>query len=203
MPYDYESLKKKDLRIRRTHKLLSDALFELLETTHYDDISVVDICEKAMVHRATFYKHFKDKDEFIEYVTKEKLCEFYFTSMKDSDFSDKPTLYKAVIRTLLSFIEENKQMIKFASMGTNSQFYESVKNIVQDALIRFLVASEKYGEKYQVPAEIISSFLTGGFIQLMHWWIHTDNNYTVDDMQKHLEKLLRIDKMGYLLENDD
>ncbi len=195
MAYDFDTVQKKDLRIRRTHKLLSDALFELLETTRYDDISVVDICEKAMVHRATFYKHFKDKDEFIEYVTKEKLREFYFTSMKKYDFSDKKNLYKAVIRTILSFIEENKQMIRFASKGTNSNFFESIKKIVQDAMIRFIVASERYGEKYPAPADVVSSFLTGGFISLIYWWIHSENDYTVDDIQSHLEGLLLINEM--------
>lgn len=58
---------KEDLRIVRTRKLLSRALFELLETTPYEKISVLDICERAMVHRATFYNHFEDKDHLLEY----------------------------------------------------------------------------------------------------------------------------------------
>ena len=60
--------RKEDLRIRRTHKLLCNAMFSLLETRSFDDISVVDICEKAMVHRATFYKHFKDKRQDLDNV---------------------------------------------------------------------------------------------------------------------------------------
>lgn len=48
--------KKDDLRIRRTYKLLSESLLDLLSENKFEDISVTDICEKAMIHRTTFYK---------------------------------------------------------------------------------------------------------------------------------------------------
>ena len=53
---------KEDLRVVRTRKLLCKALFELLEEVPFDKISVTDICDKAMVHRATFYNHFESKE---------------------------------------------------------------------------------------------------------------------------------------------
>ena len=48
-----ENQKKEDLRIRRTKKLLSNALFELIKKKPFDKVSVCDICDAAMVHRAT------------------------------------------------------------------------------------------------------------------------------------------------------
>ena len=54
-----------DLRVRRTYKLLVEALTELLADKAYDKISVSDICERAMVNRATFYKHFEDKNHLL------------------------------------------------------------------------------------------------------------------------------------------
>lgn len=56
-----------DLRIRRTHKLLIDALRSLLEEKDFEDIHVKDICELAMVHRTTFYKHFEDKYQLMSF----------------------------------------------------------------------------------------------------------------------------------------
>jgi len=55
-----------DLRIRRTHKLLFDALTLLLSEKSFDNITITDICEKAMVHRTTFYKHFEDKYHLLD-----------------------------------------------------------------------------------------------------------------------------------------
>ena len=58
---------REDLRQRRTRKLLADALLSLLEERPLSEISVVDICQRAMVHRTTFYAHFDDKLALLRY----------------------------------------------------------------------------------------------------------------------------------------
>src|SRR5262245_37889383 len=50
-----------DLRVRRTYKFLWDALVTLMVERDFESITVTDICERAMVHRTTFYKHYEDK----------------------------------------------------------------------------------------------------------------------------------------------
>jgi AcrR family transcriptional regulator len=51
----------RDPRIRRTRKLLQEALSTLAQTKSFDEISVQDITEAATVNRATFYDHYSDK----------------------------------------------------------------------------------------------------------------------------------------------
>ena len=58
-------MNKTDVRVKRTYGLLMNALLELMKEKDFENLSVSDICEKAGVHRATFYKHFNDKIEFI------------------------------------------------------------------------------------------------------------------------------------------
>src|SRR5260221_4783495 len=55
-----------DLRVRRTHKLLWEALMALLSERAFEEITVKEICERAMVHRTTFYKHYEDKYALLE-----------------------------------------------------------------------------------------------------------------------------------------
>jgi AcrR family transcriptional regulator len=50
-----------DLRVRRSRKLLIDALCTLVKDQPLQKISVRDITEEAMVNRSTFYAHFVDK----------------------------------------------------------------------------------------------------------------------------------------------
>ena len=57
-----------DPRVRRTRKLLHDALHALMREKHYAQISVQDITERAMVNRATFYAHYQDKQALLEQV---------------------------------------------------------------------------------------------------------------------------------------
>lgn len=50
-----------DLRIRRTHKLLHEALIALMSEKDLEAITVSEIVDRAMVNRATFYRHYEDK----------------------------------------------------------------------------------------------------------------------------------------------
>jgi AcrR family transcriptional regulator len=50
-----------DPRVKRTRKLLMEALMALIGEKRFQDISVQDIAERATVNRATFYAHFEDK----------------------------------------------------------------------------------------------------------------------------------------------
>lgn len=53
-----------------TRHYIVEALFKLMNEYEYNKISVTDISAKAGVGRATFYRHFKSKEDVIE---------FYFT----------------------------------------------------------------------------------------------------------------------------
>lgn len=64
---------KLDPRVRRTRKLLEDALRALLTERPYSDISVGDIAERATVNRATFYAHYQDKRDLTASLLREEL----------------------------------------------------------------------------------------------------------------------------------
>src|SRR6185436_2880035 len=57
--------KKIDRRIQRTRQALRTALIELTKEKDYDSISIEDITERANVGRATFYLHYKDKEDLL------------------------------------------------------------------------------------------------------------------------------------------
>ncbi|WP_439257036.1 TetR/AcrR family transcriptional regulator [Lonepinella sp. BR2271] len=56
---------KTDLRIIRSHKLIRNALIELLNQKNYHDINVQDILDLAMVNRSTFYTYYSGKDDLV------------------------------------------------------------------------------------------------------------------------------------------
>ncbi|MBC7870563.1 MAG: TetR/AcrR family transcriptional regulator [Chitinophagaceae bacterium] len=60
-----ESSRKPDRRIQRTRTLLRNALMALIVEQGYENITVQEIADKADVARATFYLHYKDKEELL------------------------------------------------------------------------------------------------------------------------------------------
>lgn len=65
--------KKDDLRIRKTKAAIKDALYELTQEKTYQEISVMDIAQRAMINRSTFYLHYKDKDDLLDALAQEVL----------------------------------------------------------------------------------------------------------------------------------
>jgi AcrR family transcriptional regulator len=59
-----------------SQKAIADALFSLLETKPYKDISVSEICKKSGVSRQTFYTLFQTKENVIVHKLKNS-CAFF------------------------------------------------------------------------------------------------------------------------------
>lgn len=99
-----------------TKRVLAQALKELMQTQSLHKISVGDICEQCSMNRKSFYYHFKDKYDLVNWI--------YYTEFFDSFLQDNPTGGEAIER-ICKFFADNRQFYKNALQlrGQNS-FYE-------------------------------------------------------------------------------
>src|SRR6266516_2483432 len=65
--------KGNNLRVRRTQKLLREALIELIEERGFDALTIGEITERAMVSRAAFYRNYQDKYDLVEQIFEEAM----------------------------------------------------------------------------------------------------------------------------------
>ena len=98
--------RKMDRRVQRTRKLLRDALMNLIMEDGYDAISIQDITEKANLGRATFYLHFKDKDELLLDVMEQFIDDFMEQVPQISEAQWRLDDTKALVR-LFDFAAEH------------------------------------------------------------------------------------------------
>lgn len=190
--------KKEDLRIIRTKKLLAEALYKLLEEKDYASISVLELCDIAMVHRATFYKHFEDKDDFLRYFIFDIVSKF--SPKEDSDSKYFTEYYVKSLEEVLDFLEENRKMIRLVFEKTPNLF---VLDVLYDALLKTVTHkienNIQRGIVYKIPKEVIASFYTGAFINLAKWWVLSDNTYSKKDMNSYF-KMLALGSMQSTIE---
>jgi AcrR family transcriptional regulator len=73
-----------DLRIQKTLREIRKAFTELLKTVGVDKITVKELCEKALINKATFYSHYKNIDELIDEIEDE----FVTQLTGDIDYAD-------------------------------------------------------------------------------------------------------------------
>ena len=62
-----------NLRVRRTQKLLREALIELIEERSFDALTIGELTERAMVSRAAFYRNYQDKYDLVEQIFEEAM----------------------------------------------------------------------------------------------------------------------------------
>lgn len=58
-------MRRKDLDADRIRECLTGALLQLMKEKEFGAVSVGEIAERAGVHRATFYRHFRSKEDVL------------------------------------------------------------------------------------------------------------------------------------------
>lgn len=69
-------------------ELMADALINLCKTKLLDKISIHDLQEKTGISRQTFYNHFKDKYDLIQYIFLTRIVEDWDESNINLDFGE-------------------------------------------------------------------------------------------------------------------
>jgi len=179
--------KKDDLRVRRTYKLLFESLLNLLSEKNFEDISVTDICENAMVHRTTFYKHFEDKHQLLKFCIKEFQTMFSEQSIDEFKYGNLSDYYFNTIKNILEFTTSTKNKSHFvALLRNNSNSIQTIfhETVVEDVMLK-LEEVKKSGTEILVPIQIIAEFYTGAIISVIRWWFENDMPIPVEEIVKN------------------
>lgn len=62
-----------NVRVRRTQKLLREALIELIEERGFEALTIGEITARALVSRAAFYRNYQDKYDLVEQIFEEAM----------------------------------------------------------------------------------------------------------------------------------
>ena len=181
---------KEDLRIVRTRKLLSTALFDLLESTPYEKISVIDICKKAMVHRATFYNHFEDKEHLLEYTIDSIKEELFTATIEKENYSSPKEMYMTLIASVLDFVTEHKGKLSLILKQNSSEKANELILTTIKRSIQYLTSKNQYKAEYSVPINVLTDFLAGGITNLGLNWLQSSKPYTKEELLQYFNILL-------------
>lgn len=73
-----------NVRVRRTRLLLREALVDLIEDRGFDRVTVGELCARALVSRAAFYRNYRDKYELVEQIFDEAMAEMTASDEEDT-----------------------------------------------------------------------------------------------------------------------
>ena len=165
---------KEDLRVKRTKKALTEAFMKLMCEKSFEDITVNELCDEAGVRRATFYKHYTDKFDFLTAYTCSLRDRFDNVIWKSDASAPTKDYYVAYAKRLVGFISENTVAIENI---LKSNMFPTLLTIILEqnyrATCERLKASVDAGMKLPASIEIVASMASGAVAAAVYAWFKT------------------------------
>ena len=145
--------------VNRTTTALYLAMFDLLERVPFEQITVHDICEKAMVSRTTFYAYFEDKYHLVAFCLQRERASLALVpgeQIKDNilailhRFRKKAEVYKNIL-----LAQTNREL--------NRMLIDQMQGIIYQNLT--------HANHPQDKAEVLSILYATGYAGSMLWWL--------------------------------
>ena len=179
-----------DLRIQKTHKALIDAFLQLLQTKRFENITINELCELAMVRRATFYKHFADKYEFFTFFVQWIQNEFRNRFAHKEQDRNGVSPYIDIIRFALDFLDENETLVHSVM---ESSAFPLLLDLISEQIIldvkERLQTDQNNGKELLLSPELMAFSYTGALLNILRWWIGHKNQMSKEEIISQIQKV--------------
>ena len=158
---------KMDLRIRKTYLALHNAFTQLLEEKRFEDFTVNELCDLAMIRRTTFYKHFADKHEYFNFYMKETVATFQDRLAPDVLDGDVNTYLLHMSQELMRFMKQHEQLVQNYK---SSSMFPMLLSILLDQIsydVTQVLRRSKQGSMEKKSIESIAAFYAGGLVNVL------------------------------------
>ncbi|MEV6080005.1 TetR/AcrR family transcriptional regulator [Streptomyces sp. NPDC052069] len=177
-----------DRRTRRTRRALHTALVELVLERGFSTLTVEDITERADIGRATFYSHFRDKEDLFARVTGnllDDLAERLRPVMTDSPvgFTGKPVL------EMLRHARDERDVYRIVLRGEGDgkplqMFMDTLAHATAE---EFQDRAERNGVEPRIDPGLLARVWVGEQIAVLRWWAEQETpSIPVEDIVRML-----------------
>ena len=174
-----------DRRIRKTRYQLLHAMVRCADTTDWEAVSIKQICDAADISRSTFYLHFKNKVELLDYGFSslgEEMRRVPRTRTLDRDGA------LGVLPVLFAFMTERDHSFLFSRKGASAATYQisrRLRTAIAEMIAEEIAASDLYRN---VPPETVRFMAAGIFAELEAWY-QQGRKRPIGDVVTDLDKL--------------
>lgn len=185
---------KEDRRIRRTKRLLRQALAELMNEKEFKDITVKEITDRADLNRGTFYFHYTDTYDLREKIEDELVHDFQEVL---SSYSPTPEDYSArhMLEQAVGYIEEQKFLIRtlfHSSMGDGLQ--SKFMAVIEDKIIK--VQAQLHLAENEHQGRYRCRFSSCGIIGCLNMWLQEESGLSgetlIDELDNMIDRVIAI-----------
>ena len=173
------------MQTANTKLLISQSFLELLKKRSIDKITVRDIVEGCNITRQTFYYHFKDVFDLIEWIIKIDCEKVLIISIQESN-------PRKVAEVFIEFVKKHGEMLDKLMQSKERAIIE---NIIINSVNRYiteLIKKKAIPNITQKDLDMAVDFYSFGIIGVMKG-IHEKENIDINEMADRFIRLLTGD----------
>lgn len=185
---------KVDPRVRRTRRLLRDALVSLILEKDFASISIKEITERAEVAYITFFRHYESLDQLLMEVLDEGLGELMTrieTLAKQTDTSNLETEG----RLIFEYIGQKADLFRilFKSQSVTRVRKKVVRNIAAIFQKSCLPLAQSGNP---TATALLSNHIATSLLALIEWWLDNKMNPVPAQMGRVYKNLIIDSTVG-------
>ena len=182
--------RKEDKRKRKTKSAVCNAVMTLLTKKSLDKISIKEISEEADINRATFYLHFNDAKEVVDYIEEYASNRIKEVLSSYENFSDIKNNPYSLIKEFGTELVSNPGACSYI-LGTDyiSSPNSKIKQTLIDGLLELALKEFPRLEKSSV--EISLSFMIAGSLEAYKTWMQSENQSSFEEVCFILSNLFK------------
>ena len=184
-----EELKKEDRRVRRTKKLLTQALTELLQKKQVNEITVKELTDLADMNRGTFYMYYRDIFDMLEKI-EDELFQKLDVIAQTHEHGDPTQQVKPILLDLFRFIEENQEMCRvLLSPNGDMNFLHRLYEAIRERSLE--IWKEQMGSLGEKEFDYRYSFVIFGCAGMIRAWVNRSCQETDMQMAELADRMIR------------
>lgn len=178
-----------DLRISRTHKMIKEAFFELMDSIGFEKITVQALTKKAMISRTTFYLHYQDKYDLLDKIENEILdgLEKIATNLPVEEIAKNGlSTGNIFLLNVYNYIKENKDFFRLImSENGDPSFYFKLNETMKKNIYHNIDAN-----RLKIPVHYAIAFVMGFQTSVINEWINTGMKETPEEIVKMITQVM-------------
>jgi len=171
-----------DKRVRRTQKLLGEALIAEALEKGYKNITIQDVTTRADIGYRTYFRHYTGLDELLVSVAQDRLDEFYeiLDLPLPGELIDDPVDYfHKVGDTLFNHVEQNQNIFRFLLLDDSLHFV--LDPVMSQACQKTKTLLSALPQE-NISADIAANHIITSVFSLMRWWLENDLRHSSQKM---------------------
>ncbi len=174
-----------DRRVKYTKHVIEDTFLSLLENKDIGSITVTEICEKADINRATFYRYYIDIYDLLK-----KIEDNFIDEIKASNALINLPNYSVYnfTKEIVEIFYNNRKLVKILFDTNNSIYF-----ITEVLEIAYEKASAKWFQSFpdieEDEIEYAAVYVFNGALGVINYWVKNNFDKDIEEISKYIEKL--------------